>query len=76
MECGARMRRVFAAPDAPAQSCADCSNSRTPTSTTSPSRADMPEAVRRDILLGVPYGPAADPDFRVAVSPDLHPERA
>jgi hypothetical protein len=37
--------------------------------------AAVPDAVKRDILLGVPYGPrAADPGFRVPVLPDLDPD--
>ena len=38
-------------------------------------QADVPDSIRRDILLGVPYGPAAaDPRFRLPVSPELRPE--
>lgn len=69
-------RRVFAAPDTPRSILRWLLELDDPDANYLVYQADVPDAVRRDILLGVPYGPrATDPDFRVPVSPDLHPER-
>ncbi|MBR7834116.1 hypothetical protein KDL01_12625 [Actinospica durhamensis] len=69
-------RRVFAAPDTPRSILRWLLELDDPDANYLVYQADVPDAVRRDILLGVPYGPgAAEPGFRVPVSSDLHPER-
>jgi len=69
--------RVFAAPDTPRSILRWLLELDDPDANYLVYQADsVPDAVKRDILLGVPYGPrAADPGFRVPVSPDLHPEQ-
>lgn len=67
--------RVFAAPDTPRSVLRWLLELDDPDANYLVYQADVPDAVRRDILLGVPYGPrASEPGFRVAVSPDLRPE--
>lgn len=68
-------RRVFAAPGTPGSILRWLLELDDPDANYLVYQAAVPDAVRRDILLGVPYGPrAAEPGFRVPVSPDLNRE--
>lgn len=69
--------RAFAAPDTPRSILRWLLELDDPDANYLVYHADsVPDAVKRDILLGLPYGPrAAEPDFRVPRSPDLNPEQ-
>jgi hypothetical protein len=68
-------RQVIAAPDTPRSVLRWLLELDDPEANALVYQADVPDAVRRDILLGVPYGPrAAEPGFRVPVSGRLPAE--